>query len=55
LPSNPRDLAKVIYSVLRDIDSIAYDKIYFRSLPLDSRWDAIRDRIQRAATGSGQT
>ena len=55
LPSNPRDLAKVIYSVLRDIDSIAYDKIYFRSLPQDSRWDAIRDRIQRAATGSGQT
>jgi L-threonylcarbamoyladenylate synthase len=54
LPSSPRDLAKVIYGLLREIDQKAYDKIYFRALPKDSIWDGIRDRIQRAATGSGQ-
>ena len=55
LPSNPRDLAKAIYGLLRDLDQMAYDKIYFRALPKDSGWDGIRDRIQRAATGSGQS
>lgn len=55
LPSQPKDLAKVIYGVLREVDQLAYDRIYFRSLPKDSAWDAIRDRIQRAATGSGQS
>ncbi len=55
LPSNPRDLAKAIYGLLRKIDRMNYDKIYVRALPKDSIWDAIRDRLQRAATGSGNS
>jgi len=55
LPSNAKDLAKTIYGLLRKIDKESYKTIYLRALPQDSQWDAIRDRLQRAATGSGKS
>ncbi|WP_108648419.1 L-threonylcarbamoyladenylate synthase [Polynucleobacter rarus] len=55
IPSNPKDLAKIIYGLLRELDKKSYQTIYIRALPLDSQWDAIRDRLKRAAKGSGKS
>ncbi len=55
LPTDAKSLAKIIYALLRELDKKSYKTIYLRALPQDSQWDAIRDRLQRAATGSGRS
>ena len=55
LPHHPKDFARVIYGVLRSIDKESLDKIYLRDLPHTLEWEAIRDRLMRAVTGSGKS
>jgi L-threonylcarbamoyladenylate synthase len=53
IPSDAQDLAKQLYSLLRELDQSNYDLIAFQSLPVDPSWDAVRDRLVRAEVGSG--
>jgi L-threonylcarbamoyladenylate synthase len=53
LPNDAKKLAKAIYGLLRELDKKSYETIYCRALPQNIEWDAVRDRLQRAATGSG--
>jgi L-threonylcarbamoyladenylate synthase len=40
------------YANLRTLDKAACTRILVQSVPLDERWDAVRDRLRRAAAGS---
>ena len=53
IPNNPVELAKALYATLRSLDKSDYDLIFFQAPPLGSEWDAVRDRLSRAAVGSG--
>ena len=53
IPNNPVELAKALYATLRSLDKSDYDLILFQAPPLGSEWDAVRDRLSRAAVGSG--
>lgn len=53
IPNNPTKLAKELYALLRKLDKLSVDLILFESLPNDSSWDAVRDRLGRASVGSG--
>ncbi|AWD32271.1 Threonylcarbamoyl-AMP synthase [Candidatus Kinetoplastibacterium sorsogonicusi] len=50
ISNNPNEFAKKIYSQLRYIDSIKYDLIIIEEPPKDIYWEAINDRINRAAS-----
>lgn len=47
--SEPVQYAHDLYAFLRKVDSLGYQRIYIQTLPEDERWDAVNDRLQRAA------
>ncbi|MDP7008362.1 MAG: L-threonylcarbamoyladenylate synthase [Phycisphaerales bacterium] len=49
LPCNPVEYAKKLYASMRKLDSLNPEKIYVELPPTSSEWDAIHDRLQRAA------
>lgn len=53
LPSTPVELARNLYAMLRSLDKSGYGLILFQDLPTGIEWDAVRDRLSRAAVGSG--
>lgn len=53
LPNNPVELARNLYATLRSLDKLNYKLILFQDLPTGVLWDAVRDRLSRAAIGSG--
>jgi L-threonylcarbamoyladenylate synthase len=53
LPDSAQLLAQQLYALLRQLDQSSYDLIAFEHLPKGEAWDAIRDRLGRAAVGSG--
>ena len=53
LPDSAQLLAQQLYALLRQLDQSNYDVIAFEYLPKGEAWDAIRDRLGRAAVGSG--
>lgn len=53
LPNTPVDLARNLYAMLRSIDKSGCDLILFQALPEGAPWGAVRDRLSRAAVGSG--
>lgn len=46
-------VARQLYSLLRELDERHFDFLCFDELPDDVSWDAVRDRLTRAVTGSG--
>jgi len=44
--------AHTLYANLRTLDKVGCARILVQELPGDERWDAARDRLQRAAAGS---
>lgn len=46
---NPVDYAKDIYGLLRRLDEQGYQRICVQALPQDDNWEALNDRLQRAA------
>lgn len=52
-PKDPLAAAKVLYSLLRDLDHQKYNYLVFPDLPEDAEWAGVKDRLQRAAVGSG--
>jgi L-threonylcarbamoyladenylate synthase len=53
LPVESKTLARELYALLRQLDGLNLDCIFFEQLPDGIEWDAIRDRLGRASTGSG--
>jgi L-threonylcarbamoyladenylate synthase len=53
LPLEPKALARELYALLRQLDALNVDCIFFEKLPDGVEWDAVRDRLGRASVGSG--
>lgn len=51
MPNDPGKYAAMIYGALHDADAEGWDWIAVEKPPMDAGWDAIRDRIERAAAG----
>lgn len=49
MPMNACDYAHDLYQTLRDLDKKNFKQIIIENVPTSSEWDAIRDRLQRAA------
>ena len=54
MPANPAEYAANLYRVLHDLDSKNYDWIAVDTPHNDPEWDAIRDRLTRAATSEAK-
>ena len=46
----PENYAHDLYANLRALDTAGCERILVQDVPADERWDAIRDRLVRAAT-----
>lgn len=53
MPALPEDYARVLYARLREADAAERELVLVEALPGDRAWDALRDRLGRAAVGSG--
>ncbi len=51
-PADPAGFARDLYAQLRELDALGCDRIVVQ-LPVGAVWQAIHDRLKRAATGSG--
>lgn len=54
LPPDPPAYAHALYASLRELDGEDGRDIRVEQLPDDPTWDALRDRLRRAAAGSGE-
>jgi hypothetical protein len=48
MPEDPEAYARVLYCCLHDADAAGADYLLIESPPLDSRWEAVADRLMRA-------
>jgi L-threonylcarbamoyladenylate synthase len=48
----PEQYGHDLYANLRTLDKAACQQILVQEVPPDERWDAIRDRLTRAASGN---
>jgi L-threonylcarbamoyladenylate synthase len=53
LPAEPGAYAHGLYAALRTLDALGADALLVESVPDAPGWEAIRDRLTRAAAGSG--
>ncbi len=53
LPLESKAVARELYALLRHLDTLNVDCIFFQQLPDGIEWDAIKDRLGRASVGSG--
>lgn len=51
MPKNPKEYAFRLYQLLRDLDKQGLKRIFIEMVPNEHEWDAIRDRLRRAAVG----
>jgi len=49
LPADPARYAHALYALLRELDGQGYARILVQAPPADPAWDAVNDRIGRAA------
>lgn len=49
VPADPARYAQALYATLRDLDTQGYARIWVQAPPADPAWDAVNDRIGRAA------
>lgn len=52
MPKNAKQYAQKLYRVLRELDKEKFQQIIVEDVPEDKSWDAIRDRLQRAANSN---
>jgi L-threonylcarbamoyladenylate synthase len=48
MAETPAEVARELYSMLRDLDTLSLDEILVERLPEGDQWAAVRDRLQRA-------
>jgi L-threonylcarbamoyladenylate synthase len=49
MPNGAREFGRVLYATLRDLDLRRPSRLLVEMPPPDEAWDAVRDRLQRAA------
>lgn len=49
MPETPPDFARALYATLRRLDAAGHDRLLMQAVPADEAWQAVRDRLQRAA------
>jgi L-threonylcarbamoyladenylate synthase len=49
MPTNAPDYARLLYSMLHRADAEGFDTVIVEEAPPDTAWDAVRDRLRRAA------
>lgn len=54
MPADPAEYAASLYRTLHELDSLGYDWIAVDAPHSDPEWDAIRDRLTRAATSEAK-
>ena len=54
MPSDPSDYAHELYARLRALDALHVDRILVEALPAEIMWQAVRDRLARAAQEIGR-
>lgn len=52
-PTDPQVYARMLYDGLRRLDRLGVDRLLIEKVPAGEPWDAVRDRLARAATGAG--
>jgi L-threonylcarbamoyladenylate synthase len=52
MPDDPQDYARKMYAALHDADQAAVSDLLIEDPPQTPPWEAIRDRLTRARTGS---
>jgi len=52
-PSDPQAYGRMLYDGLRRLDRLGVDRLLIEAVPAGEAWDAVRDRLGRAATGAG--
>jgi L-threonylcarbamoyladenylate synthase len=55
MPATVTDYARQLYASLREADLIGADRIIVEATPDDREWQAVVDRLQRAAVGAGRS
>ena len=55
LPADPVGYARDLYAALREMDQAGVSAIVVESLPEETAWAAVTDRLRRAVAGSGQS
>lgn len=50
LPAQPAAYARQLYAALHELDAAGVELILVERVPVTPQWDAIRDRLERAAT-----
>jgi L-threonylcarbamoyladenylate synthase len=53
-PARAEDYARDLYASLRTLDAAGTAMILVEAPPTDAAWDAINDRLSRAAVGAGK-
>jgi len=53
MPAEAAAAAHELFAALRDFDTRAVQLIWVEQPPDDAAWDAVADRLRRAAAGSG--
>ncbi len=48
-PSEPERFARELYDTLRRLDAMGLQRLLVETVPQLPRWDAVRDRLARAA------
>lgn len=49
MPDDPREYGRILYARLREVDSWGCCGVLVERPPADAAWDAVRDRLRRAA------
>jgi L-threonylcarbamoyladenylate synthase len=52
MPSDPRLVARELFAVLRELDGLGVRLIWVETPPSDPSWEAVTDRLQRAAASA---
>ena len=55
MPSKPKEYGALLYSVLRDADSVGANQIAIEQPPQTADWHAIQDRLMRCAANTSET
>ena len=53
LPADPEGYARALYGALRELDQAGTDMIVVEDIPQTAAWQAVADRLRRAACGAG--
>jgi len=54
-PADPVRYAQALYALLRELDARHYDQIWLQTPPTTPAWDAVNDRVKRAAAAFAAT